>query len=492
MKSIECKLTVPRFRACFHGTMSENIHMTNEEFRSRAHQVVDWVADYLDQIERLPIVPDLKPGDIMALLPEHAPEEPEPFDAIFSDLDRVVKPGLTGWQHPGWFAFFPGNISPPAILAEMVASGLGQQGMLWSTSPVSTEVEMRVMDWLVEMLDLPSAWKMAGPGGGVIQTTASDSTHTAIVVARHVKSESAAVDSLVAYTSEQSHSSVEKGARVAGFRHTRTVGVDRDFAMDPGQLEEAIAADLAGGLVPAFVCSTVGTTGTTAVDPVEAIGTIARRHGMWHHVDAAFAGSAMICPEFRHHQPGLELVDSYVFNPHKWLLTNVDCSVMFVADRAPLLATMSILPALSARSGGRVHDGGRLSRLACGTRAQVSRPETVVGTACLRGAGSPVDDPRARRAGARTRPESDRSRATRDGRPRAVLAGLFPTRRWRRSHHPPGESDQRVGPLVCHPIGHRREVVHTGFHRPDLDQAVPRRPAVASDYDGGLGTRFEA
>ena len=145
--------------------MSENIHMTNEEFRSRAHQVVDWVADYLDQVERLPITPDLKPGDIMALLPEHPPEEPEPFDAIFSDLDRVVKPGLTGWQHPGWFAFFPGNISPPAILAEMVASGLGQQGMLWSTSPVSTEVEMRVMDWLVEMLDLPSAWKMAGPGG---------------------------------------------------------------------------------------------------------------------------------------------------------------------------------------------------------------------------------------------------------------------------------------------------------------------------------------
>jgi aromatic-L-amino-acid/L-tryptophan decarboxylase len=324
--------------------MSENIHMTNEEFRSRAHQVVDWVADYLDQVERLPITPDLKPGDIMALLPEHPPEEPEPFDAIFSDLDRVVKPGLTGWQHPGWFAFFPGNISPPAILAEMVASGLGQQGMLWSTSPVSTEVEMRVMDWLVEMLDLPSAWKMAGPGGGVIQAGASDSTHTAIVVARHVKSDSAAVDSLVAYTSEQSHSSIEKGARVAGFRQTRTVGVDSDFAMDPGQLEEAIATDLAGGLVPAFVCSTVGTTGTTAVDPVEAIGTIARRHGMWHHVDAAFAGSAMICPEFRHHQPGLELVDSYVFNPHKWLLTNVDCSVMFVADRAPLLATMSILP----------------------------------------------------------------------------------------------------------------------------------------------------
>lgn len=324
--------------------MPENIHMTNEEFRRRAHQVVDWVADYLSEVASLPIAPSVKPGDIMALLPEQPPEQPEPFEAIFADLDRVVKPGLTGWQHPGWFAFFPGNISPPAILAEMVAAGLGQQGMLWSTSPVTTEVEMRVMDWLVELLGLPDAWKMAGPGGGVIQSTASDSTHTALVVARHVKSESAALDSLVAYTSAQSHSSIEKGARVAGFRHIRTVGVDDAFAMDVPQLEASIGRDLAAGLVPAFVCSTVGTTGTTAVDPVETIGALARRHRMWHHVDAAFAGSAMICPEFRHYQPGLELVDSYVFNPHKWLLTNVDCSVMFVADRAPLLATMSILP----------------------------------------------------------------------------------------------------------------------------------------------------
>ena len=318
--------------------------MTNEEFRRWAHQAVDWVADYLAQVERLPITPTVEPGDIMALLPEHPPEQPEPFNAIFADLDRVVKPGLTGWQHPGWFAFFPGNISPPAILAEMVASGLGQQGMLWSTSPVSTELEMRVIDWLVEVLDLPIAWKMGGPGGGVIQSSASDSTHTALVVARHSKAESAALDNLVAYTSAQSHSSIEKGARVAGFRHIRTVGVDGAFAMEARQLEEAIATDLAGGLVPAFVCSTVGTTGTTAVDPVSAIGAVARRHRMWHHVDAAFAGSAMICPEFRHHQSGLERVDSYVFNPHKWLLTNVDCSVMFVADRAPLLATMSILP----------------------------------------------------------------------------------------------------------------------------------------------------
>ncbi len=318
--------------------------MPVDEFRRRGHQVVDWVADYLANVESLPIVPAVKPGDIMDLLPAHAPEHAEPFDDIFADLDRVVKPGLTGWQHPGWFAFFPGNISPPAILAEMVASGLGQQGMMWSTSPVSTELEMRVLDWLADLLGLPNAWRMSGPGGGVIQATASDSTHTSLVVARHNKSADVPVDNLVAYTSSQSHSSIEKGARVAGYRHLRSVGVDASFAMDPGELEASIADDLAEGLVPAFVCSTVGTTGTTAIDPVQAIGAVARRHGMWHHVDAAFAGSAMICPEFRAHQAGLELVDSYVVNPHKWLLTNVDCSVLYVADRAPLLATLSILP----------------------------------------------------------------------------------------------------------------------------------------------------
>ena len=339
---------------CFHVPMSEPVrtsndygaieHMPVDEFRRRGYQVVDWVADYLANVESLPIVPAVKPGDIMGLLPANAPELGEPFDDIFADLDRIVKPGLTGWQHPGWFAFFPGNISPPAILAEMVAAGLGQQGMMWSTSPVSTELEMRVLDWLADLLGLPIAWRMSGPGGGVIQATASDSTHTSLVVARHNKSVNAPVDNLVAYASAQSHSSIEKGARVAGYRHIRSVGVDESFAMDPGKLEAAIAADLAEGLVPAFVCSTVGTTGTTAIDPVEAIGAVARRHGMWHHVDAAFAGSAMICPEFRVHQAGLELVDSYVVNPHKWLLTNVDCSVLYVADRAPLLATLSILP----------------------------------------------------------------------------------------------------------------------------------------------------
>lgn len=319
-------------------------HMPIEEFRRHGHEVVDWVADYLSQVGTLPIVPQVKPGDILAMLPEQAPEEPEDFTDLLTDLDRVVKPGLTGWQHPGWFAFFPGNVSPPSILAEIVSAGVGQQGMLWSTSPVTTEVEMRVLDWLVDLLALPTSWKSTGAGGGVIQMSASDSTHTAAVVARRLASEHASLDHLVAYGSAQAHSSVEKGTRVAGFRLYRSIQVGDNFSLLPERLEATIVEDMAAGLRPAFVVSTVGTTGTTAVDPVRAVGEISRRYGLWHHVDAAFAGSSMICEEFRHHQDGLELVDSYVFNPHKWLMTNFDCSAFFLADRKPLIDTLSIVP----------------------------------------------------------------------------------------------------------------------------------------------------
>jgi aromatic-L-amino-acid decarboxylase len=203
---------------------------------------------------------------------------------------------------------------------------------------------MKVLDWLVDLLGLPQDWKMAGPGGGVIQMSASDASHTALAVARYRAQEENALDDLVAYVSGQAHSSIEKGARVAGFRHLRLLEVDRHFALRPEALEQAINDDREAGLKPTFVCSSVGTTGTTAVDPVRRIGEVARKEGLWHHVDAAFAGSAMICPEFRHHQDGLELVDSYVFNPHKWLLTNFDCSVFYVADRQPLLNALSILP----------------------------------------------------------------------------------------------------------------------------------------------------
>lgn len=333
--------------------------MSAEDFRKHGHELIDWIATYWETIEDRPVLSDVGPGEIRSRLPESAPEHPEPFDRIMSDLDDVIMDGLTHWQSPGWFAYFPANASFPSILGELASAGLGQQGMLWSTSPAGTELESHVLDWLVDLLGLPPDWKTSGPGGGVIQMSASDATHTALVVARHRASQRSEVDRLVAYTSSQAHSSVEKGARVAGFRHLRSIDVDGTQAMDPSSLERVIAADIEDGLVPAFVASTVGTTGTTAIDPLREIAAVADGHLVWHHVDAAYAGSAMICPEFRHLQDGLELVDSYTFNPHKWMFTNFDCSVFYVRDRTPLIEALSILPPYlrnAATESGRVID----------------------------------------------------------------------------------------------------------------------------------------
>ena len=316
--------------------------MSPEEFRRHGYAMIDWIASYMETVDERPIVSDVAPGDIRKLLPASAPEQGEPFEDIMRDLDDIVMPGITHWQSPGWFAYFPANSSPPAVLGEMAAAGLAVQGMLWSTSPACTEIESHMMDWLVDLLGLPSGWKTSGPGGGVIQMTASDSTHTALVVARRRAGGSA--DDQVVYTSDQAHSSIEKGARVAGYGYVRKVAVNDQFAMTGAAFGDAIAVDLAAGLRPTFVNSTVGTTGTTAVDAVRDIGEIAQRHGLWHHVDAAYAGSAMVCEEFRNHQDGLELADSYVFNPHKWMFTNFDCSAFYVADREPLIDALSILP----------------------------------------------------------------------------------------------------------------------------------------------------
>ncbi len=317
-------------------------HMSSDDFRRYGYEVIDWVADYMDSVEDRPITPAIEPGEIRSMLPDAAPEKPEAFDAILRDLDEIVMPGITHWQSPGWFAYFPANTSPPSILGELVTAGLGVQGMLWSTSPAATEIEEVVADWLVDMLGLPESWKTTGPGGGVIQMSASDSTHTALVVAR--ERSSGDPGKMVAYASEQAHSSIEKGARVAGYGHVRLVAVDDRYAMRADALEAAMEADVAAGLIPVAVVSAVGTTATTAVDPVRAIGEIARFHGLWHHVDAAYAGTAMTCPELRHYQDGLELADSYTFNPHKWMFTNFDCSLFYVADRKPLIETLSILP----------------------------------------------------------------------------------------------------------------------------------------------------
>ncbi|MEN8235123.1 MAG: aminotransferase class I/II-fold pyridoxal phosphate-dependent enzyme [Actinomycetota bacterium] len=324
------------------GTAKPSYHMSPDEFRQYGHEVIDWVADYLETVGDRPIVADVEPGEIRAKLPASAPEQPEPFDAILRDLDEIVLPGITHWQSPGWFAYFPANSSPPSILGELVSAGLGVQGMLWSTSPAATEIEQVVADWLVDLLGLPEGWKTSGPGGGVIQMSASDSTHTALVVARHRCGRPA--EDMVVYASEQAHSSIEKGARVAGYGHVRLVEVDNEYAMRPDALERAIEKDRAAGLAPVAVVSAVGSTGTTAVDPIRQIAELARWYGMWHHVDAAYAGTAMVCPGLRHLQDGLELVDSYTFNPHKWMFTNFDCSMFYVADREPLIETLSITP----------------------------------------------------------------------------------------------------------------------------------------------------
>ena len=319
--------------------------MTPEEFRRHGHAMVDWLADYMARVDGLPIVPQVEPGDIRAMLPAAAPEEPEDFEAVAADLDRVVVPGLAGWSSPGWFAWFPCSVSGPGTLGELAAAGLGQQGMVWATSPAGTELENAMVDWMADLLGLPAAWKMAGPGGGVIQQTASDAAHIALVVARELaRRKGASVDDCAVYLSDQANLSLEKGARIAGYRHIRLLETDRLFALRIDALEEAVEADRRAGLAPAFVSTTVGTTATTAVDPVRAAGETARREGMWHHVDAAFAGSAMICEEFRRYQDGLELADSYSVNPYKWLPVNFDGSLFYVADRAPLIEAMTILP----------------------------------------------------------------------------------------------------------------------------------------------------
>ena len=321
-------------------------HMTPDEFRRHGAAVVEWVARYMERVGEFPITPDVQPGEIRSRMPDAPPERPEAFDALLADLDDVVLDGITHWQSPGWFAYFPANACGPSILAELASAGLGAQGMLWATSPALTEVENQVLDWLVELMGLPRTWRTdTGPGGGVIQMSASDSTHLMHVVARErATQQGAATDDLVAYGSEQAHSSVERGARVAGFRHIRTLPVDERLAMRPDALAEAIELDVRRGLSPAIVTSTIGTTGTGAVDPVAAVAGVAREHGLWHHVDAAWAGSAMLCEEHRHLQAGIEHVDSYTFNPHKWLFTNFDCNVLWVAHRAPLIETLSITP----------------------------------------------------------------------------------------------------------------------------------------------------
>lgn len=321
--------------------------MTPDEFRRHAHAMVDWMADFLEGVERYPVRAQTAPGKIAARLPEAPPESGEAMETIFADFERDVLPGITHWQHPRFFAYFPANSSPPSVLAEMLTATLGAQCMLWQTSPAATEMETKVLDWLRQMVGMPEGFT------GVIQDSASSAILAAVLTAREratgwgANAEGLrAQPPLAVYTSEQTHSATEKNVKIAGLGLAgfRKIPVDDAFRLRVDALAAAIEADLAAGIRPACVVASIGGTGVGAVDPLREIGELCRRHSIFLHVDAAWAGTALICPEHRWMFDGIELADSVVFNPHKWMLTNFDCSAHFVKDPDALIRTFSILP----------------------------------------------------------------------------------------------------------------------------------------------------
>ncbi len=329
----------------------KSFHMDPDEFRRWGYAVIDWIADYYKRVESLPVLSQVQPGEIRAKLPPHPPRQGEPFSQILADLEQIILPGITHWQSPKFFAYFPANSSGPSVLGELLAAGLGVQGMLWSTSPACTELETHVLDWLVDLLDLPQKFKSSKSGGGVIQDSASSAALCAILAAReratnYLTNERGYTGKLIAYASTQTHSSIEKGVKIAGIgrENLRLIDVDKNFAMRPDLLAGQIKKDREAGLLPFFVCATVGTTSSNALDPLAEIGPICQQEGLWLHVDGAMAGTAALCPEFRYIHAGLEFADSYCFNPHKWMFTNFDCDCFFVVDRQILIKAFSILP----------------------------------------------------------------------------------------------------------------------------------------------------
>jgi len=334
--------------------------MDNNAFRKYAHEFVDWMADYLEQVEKLPVKAQVEPGDIYHQIPEKAPVKGESMAEIFIDFMNIILPGMTHWQSPNFFAYFPANSSYPSVLAEMLTTTLGAQCMKWETSPAAAELEEKMMNWLKSMTGLPKHIQ------GVIQDSASTATLVAILTAREKHSEFQVnekgmkwFDSYRVYCSTETHSSIEKAVKIAGIgsQNLVKVGVDDQFRLDPRLLKDSIESDLKVGNKPICVVATLGTTGVTAIDPLEEIANICSRYGIWLHVDAAFAGSALILPEFRWMIKGVEHADSFVFNPHKWLFTNFDCSAYFVKDKYALLRTLQVIPEyLRTQDQGKVND----------------------------------------------------------------------------------------------------------------------------------------
>ena len=334
--------------------------MKPDEFRKHAHELVEWMARYMEDTAKYPVKSQVKPGDILNQLSDLPPEKPESFSLLMQDLDKIIMPGISHWQSPNFFAYFPANTSPASVLAEMIMATLGAQCMVWETSPAAAELEEKMMRWLRHMIGLPEEFE------GVIQDSASTATLAAILTARERatgfrSNEDGCPDTgkLMVYCSDQTHSSVEKAVKIAGIGRKNLVKIPsrNDFSFDPEKLKKAIEEDLSKGFRPCCVVATLGTTGTTAVDPLKEIGAICRENKIWLHVDAAMAGTALILPEFTWMLEGKEYIDSFIFNPHKWMFVNFDCTAYFVRDAASLIKTFEILPEyLKTRTRGKVND----------------------------------------------------------------------------------------------------------------------------------------
>jgi aromatic-L-amino-acid decarboxylase len=334
--------------------------MTPDEFRKHAHELVEWMAGYMENVESWPVKSTVKPGEIFDKIPDKPPLQAESFDSLMSDFNEIIMPGITHWQNPNFFAYFPANTSPASILAEMLIATLGAQCMIWETSPAAAELEEKMMIWLRDLIGLPSEFE------GVIQDSASTATLAAILTAREKATgfsgnteglNSSAI--LKVYCSEQTHSSVEKAVKIGGIgrKNLVKIPVRDDFSIDPEKLRKAILNDKKNNQIPSCVVATLGTTGTTAIDPLKAIGEICQEYDVWLHVDAAMAGTALILPEFQWMLDGKEYIDSFVFNPHKWMFTNFDCTAYFVKDASALIKTFEILPEyLKTRTRGKVND----------------------------------------------------------------------------------------------------------------------------------------
>ncbi|XP_044492294.1 tyrosine decarboxylase 2 [Mangifera indica] len=325
--------------------------MDAEQLRENAHRMVDFIADYYKTIENFPVLSQVQPGYLRELVPDSAPKHPESLQNVLDDIQAKILPGVTHWQSPNYFAYYPSNSSVAGFLGEMLSGALNIVGFSWITSPAATELEMIVLDWLGKMLKLPEDFLSTGQGGGVIQGTASEAVLVVLLAARDKALRRVgknALEKLVVYASDQTHSALQKACQIGGIypENCRVLKTDSstNYSLSPDVLAEAISHDLAIGLIPFFLCATVGTTSSTAVDPLLELGKIAKSNGMWFHVDAAYAGSACICPEYRQYINGVEEADSFNMNAHKWLLTNFDCSALWIKDRNALIQSLSTNP----------------------------------------------------------------------------------------------------------------------------------------------------